>query len=566
MRVHFSDWTLDSDARELRRGSDAVHLSPKAFRLLEVLIEERPSALSKERLFETIWPKTFVAESNLASLVKEIRIALNDDARQPTLIRTVFGYGYAFAAEATAETTVRKVESLAVLPFTNASGLEWDYISDGIAESLLNALSRLPSVRVVPRSTSFRHRGPNVDVKVATREMRVEAVITGRVAVWGDGLTVQAELINADSDSQVWGHRFHGRISELLQLQKQIESEITARVSEIVGSLQKPQSEATTRSNEAYDLFLRGRHQWNRRDAEGFRQAIEAFRTATELDPMFARAHAALAEAYVALGSREIYPPRDIFPLARQAATRAIAIDASMAAAHTAMAGVQELFDWDWAGAEASHRTAVSLDPHYASAAQWFALHYARRGERDEAKQWIDRAVELEPLSPIINTNAAFVAYLAHDYSSAVRKCEIALELAPHFEAARVVSGVAYIQVDPERAIQELEEATRLSSRQPYSLSHLASAYAAAGQIDDARLVRDEVVSFSANHYVSPSLIVIVEMALGNVPAALDALEAAAEQRSSWLSYVFCEPRLQVLRDEPRFRALITSIGYGAAS
>ncbi len=557
MRIHFSDWTLDTDTRELRRGTHPVHLSPKAFRLLEVLIEQRPAALSKERLFETVWPDTFVAESNLASLVKEIRTALQDDARQSKLIRTVFGFGYAFAAEATSETLPRaRLQSVAVLPFANASGAEWDYVSDGIAEALLNALARLRSVRVVPRSTSFRYRSPNLDIKTAAREMRVEAIVTGRVAARNDGLTIQAELVNTNADSQVWGGRFHGRTSELLHLQKQIESEITTRIAEHV----ERETVATTRNNEAYHLYLRGRHQWNRRDAEGFRRAIEAFRAASEMDPSFGLAHAALAEAYVALGTREIYPPGDIFPLARQAAIDALAVDPSVAAAHSAIGAVQELYEWDWEAAEVSHRTAVSLDPQYASAAQWFALHYARRGEHDEAKRWMDHAVELEPLSPIINTNAAFISYLAHNFASAVLQSEIALDLAPHFETARVVGGVAYIQIDPARATQELEEAARLSGRQPYALSHLASAYAAAGRIEDARRLSVEVAAYAATRYVSPTHIGIIEIALGNQSAAIAAFEAAAQQRSPWLSYALSEPRLDVLRDEPRFQSLIGSL------
>jgi DNA-binding winged helix-turn-helix (wHTH) protein/tetratricopeptide (TPR) repeat protein len=565
MRVRFSDLTLDSEARELRRGRDPVHLSPKAFRLLEVLIDERPAAVSKERLFEIVWPQTFVAESNLASLVKEIRTALRDDARNPKLIRTVFGHGYAFGGDVTVEAVPRvRVESIAVLPFANANGAEWDYVSDGIAEALLNALVRLPAVRVVPRSTSFRYRSSDVDLRIAAREMRVEAIVTGRVSARDGELTVQAELVNAKNDSQIWGGRFHGHTSELLHLQKQIESEITTRIAKHAGQRDDQRAAEASRNDEAYDHFLRGRHQLNRRDAAGFRSAIEAFRTAADIEPSFALAHATLAEAYVALGSREICPPTEVFPLARDAASRAIAIDPSIPAAHTAMAAVQELFDWDWARAEASHRAAAALEPHYATAAQWFALHYARRGVHDEAKRWIDHAVEIEPLSAIINTNAALISYLAHDFASAIRKTEISLELTPHFEAARVVSGVAHIQVDPRRAVEELEEAARLSGRQPYSLSHLASAYAAAGDGAAACRIRDEIAACAATGYVSSSLVAISEIAVGNVSGALDALERAALQRSPWLSYLLCEPRVEVLRSEPRFRAVIASIGYGS--
>ncbi len=563
MRVHFSDLTFDSDARELWRGGVRVHLSPKAFRLLEALIEERPAALSKERLFEIVWPSTYVAESNLASLIKEIRIALGDDARRPKLIRTVFRHGYSFAAEATVERPPQmRIESIAVFPFANSGGAEWDYVSDGIAEGLLNALTRLPAIRVVPRSTSFRYRSPDVDLKAAARELHVEAIVTGRVSIREDTVTIQAELVDARTDSQIWGGRFHGLPAHLLHVQKQIESEIVTRIAERSGITVTTKPIASP-DDEAYHHFLLGQHQLNRRDDEGFRKAVHALRTATEAAPSFALAHATLAEAYVALGSRDLYPPSEIFPLAREAAKRAIDLDPSIPPAHTALAAVQELFDWDWDRAEASHRMAVSLEAH-ATAAQWFALHYARRALHHEAEQWIRRALALEPLSPIINTNAALIAYLRRDYESAVRACDKALELAPHFEAAHVVRGVVYIQVDAQRAVCELEEAARLSARSPFALAHLASAYAGAGNAESARRIGDELAAAVRNGYVSSALIATAEVAGGNRSGALDALERAAAERSPWLSYLLSEPRLDDLRDEPRFRKIAASIGFGA--
>src|SRR6266851_2666998 len=303
VRVHFDGWTLDSETRELRRGGEPVHLSPKAFRLLEALIEHRPAAVSKKKLMDTIWPNTFVDESNLASLIKENRTALHDDAREPKIIRTIFGHGYAFATEATTEKPPKaRLESIAVLPFANLSGAEWDYVSDGIADALLNKLTDLRSIRVVPRSTSFRYRSTHPDIKSAAAEMRVEAMVTGRVSEREGALTIQVELINTKTDSQLWGGRFHGPSSGLQDLQRQVESEIIVRVVEHAAA--DDRRSPAVRDSEAYHRYLRGRHQLNRRDAEGFRRAIEEFRGAIEMDGGFAQAHAALAETYAALGSR----------------------------------------------------------------------------------------------------------------------------------------------------------------------------------------------------------------------------------------------------------------------
>jgi TolB-like protein len=563
MRVHFSDLTFDTEARELRRRGERLHLAPKAFLVLKALIEERGTAVSKERLLEIVWPKAPVAESTLAHLITDIRSAIGDDPRDPKMIRTVFAHGYSFAADATVDDVPRgSLRAIAVLPFANVGSAEWDYVSDGIAEALLHALVKLPALRVVPLSTSFRYRGPGVDVRAAARDLRVDAIVTGRVNAREDSLTVSAELIDAKADAQMWGARFHGRAADLLHVQKQIETELTARIAERTDLPVSGPVAPASHHPQAYDHFLRGQHQLNRRDVEGLRRSIQAFRTATEIEPSFAPAHAALAEAYVTLGTRDLYPPEDIFPLAREAATRAIELDPSIAAAHTALAATDELFEWRWDRAEASHRTAVALEAH-ATAAQWFALHYARRGIHDEAQQWIHRAIALEPLSPSIITNAALVAYFAHDYVSAVQRCETALELAPHFEPAIVVKGVANIQIDPRRAVEDLDAAARLWGRHPFAIAHLASAHAAMGDRETARQIRDEIVASAASGYVSSTLLALAEIAAGDLSKGLDALEVAADQRSPWLSYVLSEPRLDPLRDEPRFLALVEKIGFG---
>jgi TolB-like protein/Flp pilus assembly protein TadD len=564
VRVHFDGWTLDSDARELRRGDEPVHLPPKNFHVLETLVVHCPAAVSTDRLFEIVWPNIAVDPGSLTTVVKEVRRVLGDNAHQPKYIQTVHAFGYKFIAPVVVEEEPKAtVKTVAVFPFTNFSGHEFDYISDGIADGLFNALSRLGSLRVRPRTTSFRYRGADVDVQKAAREMGVEAIVTGRVQVREGQVTVQVELINTKTDSHIWGDRFHARASELLDLQNRIVSEVLPRIAEQAGATV---AAAPTKNADAYEFFLKGQHWAMLRDTDGARRSIEALTIATELDPNFALAHAALAEVQASLGSREVDPPRDIFPKAKASARRALSINASIAAAHTALAAVHELFERDWPAAENAHRTAVKNEPRYASAQHWFALHWARRGEQTEAKRWIDSAMKLEPLSPIIHTNAALIAYLAHDYKSALALGLTALELAPHFEGAHMIRGVAYIQIpDPSRAIDELEEAARLSKRAPYSMMHLASAYSAAGDAFAARRIRDEVRALAEHRFVSSSVIAMLEIAVGNLNAAIDAFEEAASQRSPWVSYFRCEPRLDVLRSQPRFQSLIDSIGFGSA-
>jgi serine/threonine-protein kinase len=560
MRVHFSGWTFDSAAHELRSGGKVAHLSGKPLRLLEVLIDHRPAAVSKQTLLETIWPASTVDESALPTLVREVRTILGDDARHPAIIRTVHRYGYAFSAEASEEKPLpAKIESVAVLPFVSLSGPDWDHLSDGIAEELIFALTKLQSIRVAPRSTSFRYRSPHPDLRSAAAEMRVKAIVTGRVSVRDGVLTIQAELINTTTDSQLWGGRFHGPVAELQDLERRVESEIMVQVVERASAGE--QRIPIVRNSEAYEHYLRGQHQLNRRDAGGFERAIELFTAATTIDRGFAVAHAALAEAYVALGSRDIRPAYETFPAARSAALQALDCDRSVASAWSALASVQELFEWKWNEAEQTHRTAVKLDPTYANAAQWFGLHYARRGNHDEARYWIKRALANDPYSPIINTNAAFIAYLAGDYDAAMRQSDIALDLAPHYEAARIMSGVANIQVNPGRAVLQLEEAARLSSRQPYVLSHLASAYDAVSRLDDAIRIAAELDAAATERYVSPLDRAVAALACGNRSSALDKIEEGLDKRSAWLVYIPLDPRTRVLAGDKRFQAVMAALG-----
>jgi DNA-binding winged helix-turn-helix (wHTH) protein/Tfp pilus assembly protein PilF len=560
MRVHFSGWTFDSEAHELRRGEELAHLSKKAFRLLDVLIERRPAAVSKEALLELVWPNSEADEALLPGLMKEIRATLGDDAKNPKIIRTVFGHGYAFAAQTTEEKPpMATLESIAVVPFLNLSDPKWDHVSNGIAEELINVLASSRSIDVRPASTSFRYQSERPDLKSAAAEMRVQAIVTVRTEVRDDVVKIQAALVNAKSDSQLWGGRFQGPITELQDLQRQLQGEIIDRVVKHLPVAER--REPIVHNPQAYQHFLHGVHLFNRRDAEGFKRAIQEFADATRLDPRFARAHAALAEAYVTLGSRDLRPAHETFPAAKRAALTALECDPLLSGAHSALGAVQELYEWDWDAAEKSHSRAVNYDPSYANAAQWFGLHYARRGNHPEAKYWIGEALAREPHLPILNTNAAFISYLGGEYATAVRQSDLALDLAPHYEAARIMSGVACIQIDPERAVSQLEEAARLSTRQPYVLSHLASAYGAVGRLEDARRIADEMEKAAQERYVSPVDRAMAALACGDRTAALDNLEEGLDKHSAWLVYLPHEPRLHVLRDERRFKAILAAVG-----
>jgi len=556
MRVRFLDWTLDSDARELRRGGTAVRLSPKAFRLLELLLAERPRAVSKSDLRDRLWPETFVTEASLTTLVKELRTALEDRERSLPLIRTAFGHGYAFAGEATAESEEpRPIESVVVFPFANGSGdATREYICDGIAEELTNYLTRIRGLRVVPRSSAFRYRDRRHDRRAAARELRARALVAGRVDFRGDTIDVQVDLLDAHGERQIWGGRFRARGGDLLALQTQIAIDIARQLTlEVAGHGKR---RVGTSSAVAYDLYLRGRHHWNRRSADSLPRAIESFAAAIAIDEQFADAHAALAEAYVALGSRDLLPGVDAFELARAAVLRALAIDDSIAAAHTASAAVAEIRDWNWRRAEKEHLRAIDVDPTYATAAQWYALYLARRGRHGEARGWIDRALALEPLSTIINTNAALIAYLARDFPHAAAQADRTIELDPHFDGGYLIAGLSRcMATDVTAGIAVLQDAGRLSANHPFTSANLAWALHRVGRAEEA-----DGIAHSLQRPIEQAL---VSIGRGDRRQALLQLQAAATCRSPWLVYLNTDPRFEALRNEPAFADLVQAIEYG---
>ncbi|MBK5259249.1 MAG: winged helix-turn-helix domain-containing protein [Thermoanaerobaculia bacterium] len=561
MRLHFGEFTLDEDRREVLRGEDPVRLAPKAFRLLQLLASRYPRTVSKAEIFDIVWPDTFVAESNLPIVVKDLRLALGDDARQPHIVRTVFAHGYALATAVIREEAEARpaITSIAVLPLANCAGTDWDYAAEGISEGIINGLARLNSLRVVPRSTSFRPGSKGEAPAHAGQRLRVDCVFSGRLRVVGDELIVLTELIYVPTEALIWGESFRRQTVNFADLQAEIVAEVAPRLrSEVYPEVRA----VPTANGEAYRLYLLGRHYWSRRDSRSFGRALESFAAAAALDPSFALAHAATAETYAALGTRETIPPREVFPLARNAAVRAVQLDPRLSAAYTALAAVEELFDWDWAAAERSHQRAIEMDPFYATAAQWFALHLARRGRHEDAQRWIAKALLLEPASTIINTNAALIAYLARDFDGAVRAGRSAVELDPEFESARLILAVAQIQVDPEGAILELQKLADRSQRAPHIIANLASAFSACGQVSEARAVREEIDRQSERAYVSAAHRALAAMACEDHERAVDHAEAAAQARSPWLSYLRTEVRFDALRADPRIRAIEAEIGF----
>ncbi|HYH84914.1 MAG TPA: hypothetical protein VEX60_05480, partial [Pyrinomonadaceae bacterium] len=350
-----------------------------------------------------------------------------------TLILLVLGgaaaavYFYRHAGE-----TEVAIESIAVLPFANQSqDQETEYLSDGLTESIINSLAQLPNLRVIPRSSVFRYKGQETDPLAAGRQLGVRAVLVGRVMQRADGLTVSAELVDVRDNKQIWGERYDRKLSDLLPLRQEISRQITERLKlGMTGEEQKRVTRDYTADTEAYRLYLRGRYYWNKRTPEDLQTALDFFQKAIDKDPSYALAYAGLADTYNVVSSYGVMHPRESYPRAKAAAERALAMDDTLAEAHTALATSLASYDWDWAAAEREFRRALELNAKYPAAHYFYSYSLLTpMGRHEEAVSEMRKAQEYEPLSLIVNTNLGWALIYAGRYKEAEEQLRRTLEI-----------------------------------------------------------------------------------------------------------------------------------------
>ena len=566
MKMRFGECELDTDERVLLRGGRPVHLTPKAFQLLSFLAEARPRAVPKAELQEKLWPATYVSEGNLATLVKEARIAIGDDARQPIYIRTVHGYGYAFAG--TVQQAQPGAHSIVVLPFENRTGdRDLEYLCDGIAENVTNAFSRVSRFRVLSPRTAFRWKGSSEEPEAIGRQLHADTVIHGRVS-GRERLTIQVDAVDVAAGTQIWGHRFRPVAEELFRIEEDV-------AAEVIDALQLRLSDADqsrlvrryTSNPHAYDLYLRGRFHWNKRTEEGLRRAIEHFERAVVADPEYALPHSGIADVYVASGTRDLMAPREAFSHAMLSATRALELAPNLAEALVSLGAIAEVHQWDWSEAGRKFRRAIEVSPSYPTAHQWYALHFARLGMAAEAEPHMARALDLDPHSANVLTNAAILAYMARDYGAAGERIERALEVDPVSTDALLVRGGVHEAAGRfEEAIADYRAAIAVSSRYTLGLGFLGHVLGRRGDRAEAEGILQRLDGMRRVQYVSAMDSAIVALALDRIDEAWDWLEAAVMEKSGWLMYLRTDPRLDPLRADARFESLLRQVELHGAN
>jgi TolB-like protein/Flp pilus assembly protein TadD/tRNA A-37 threonylcarbamoyl transferase component Bud32 len=453
-------------------------------------------------------------------------------------------------------TAPRAYDSIAVLPFADTGDAgEPAYLGDGITESLINGLSRLGRLRVVPRGTVFRYRGRETEAEAVGRELKVAVVVTGRVLRRGDELTVGAELIDVEKDAQIWGERYQRGLDEVLPLQEQITGAIAERLGlGLTEEERRSLKRRHTENRQAYRLFLQGRHEWDTRTVEGLSRSIELFRQAIALDPSYALAHSGLADAYVALRDA---PPRETRPRAREAALAALELDGSLAEAHTSLAMTHFVFDWDWESAETRFRRAIELSPEHVTARHWYGLFLMAMGRFGEARAQMARAQELDPRAPMVRVNVARIELLAGRREQALRLLGEAVAVQDDFAWTHgFLSLVHALEGRFPEAVAAGERATALDDAADAD-TWAGYAYAKAGRRAEARRSLARLEAAGRTGYLPPFRVALVHTALGDADQAFAWLEKAFADRSPWMAYVKTDPALAELRGDPRFQDLL---------
>jgi serine/threonine protein kinase/tetratricopeptide (TPR) repeat protein len=462
----------------------------------------------------------------------------------------------------TRKRTSKSIDSIAVLPLANATNdPNTEYLSDGITEGIINQLSQVPKLKVMARSTVFRYKNRDLDAQSAGRELRVRAVLTGRLKQLGERIVINVELVDSTDGSLLWGESYNRQLADLVRLQEEMSHEITEKLRlRLTGAEKKKLRRGTTQNSEAYQLYLKGRYHWNKRTAESLQRGIGFFREAIESDPAFASAYAGLADSYITLGTNIPLPPHEAMPKAKAAAMKAIEIDEGTAEAWASLGAVRWWFEWDWSAAEDAYRRAISLNPNYATAHDGYAMLLAARERFAEAVEQNGKAADLDPLSLIIAVHAGWPLYFKRDFDGAIRCFRKALELDERFIPAHGWLGMALGQqkryADAIDAFNRALEVDRI----PILTAMLAHTHAIAGNREQALFLLEALREESKTRYISPYDIAVIHAGLGDNASALRHLRAAVEDRSAWMVFLNVDPRLDGLRGEPAFGDLASAL------
>ena len=459
------------------------------------------------------------------------------------------------------------IDSIAVLPFVNQNNdTNVDYLCDGLTESIINSLAKLSEVKVASRSSVFRYKGKEVDPLKIGKELGVSAVLTGRLSQRGDDLLVSAELLDVRDNKQLWGDQYSQPVSSLLSMQRTIANEITRNLQvKLTGAEEKNVGKHYTEDVDAYQAYLKGRYYWSKRTEEGATKALDYYTQAIKKDPNYALAYTGLADAYCSLGfSFDVgsLPTREAMPKAKEAALKALELDNSLSEAHTSLAMINLLYDWDWPSAEREFRRAIDLDPNNANAHHWYSHYLLPMGRTQESLAESKLALEKGPTDLIQNVHLGWHYLYTRQYQLASEQFKKTLELDSNYVQAHRYLGLTYEQTgQPEQALQEFQKALALVKQNNDIEAEIGHALAVANKKAEAERVLNRLQALSKERFVSSYDVACIYVGLGDHDKAIEWLEKALEERSDFLVYLKVDPRFDSLHEDVRFKKIAQTVG-----
>lgn len=577
----FGPFRLEKAKRFLLRDGKIVPITPKVFDTLSFLIENGGEVVERGILIQRLWPDSFVEEGNLSYNISILRKALGERPNEHRYIATIPGRGYMFVgdvrevSESIATTNgdnnlkVERshpagttIESVAVLPMTfSEADHKTEYLSDAITENIISNLSQQLQIRVLSRNTVSPYKGSQINAQSAGSELGVRAVLLGRVAQFDNKLIVKAELVDVLDGRQLWGASYSREEGDIFKIEEEISLEISEALNlKLTGKSRRKLTERYTRSPSAYDAYIKGLYHWNRFLRAGTIKAVDYFEQAIKSDPDYALAYAGLSDCYYRLSNMHL-SPQEAMPKAKAAAMKAVELDADLAETHTVLAVVKDQLDWDWNAAEIEFKSAIGCNAEYAFTYQRYSRFLARMGRFEEANMSLQAALELEPLSLLMNVSLGSLLITWRRYDESIVQMYRILEMNPNYLPAFFGLAQAYqLNGELDKAVEFYQNA--LSMDNNYEIScRLGQAYAVSGRAKEAEQILVNLKAEAVSNYVSPYYIALVYSELGDMDNAFTWLEKSFDERSSMLTWMLVHPEWDTLRADTRFDDLMKRVG-----
>jgi TolB-like protein len=528
--IRFGSFELDVQTGELRRNGIRVRIPDQSVQVLAMLLERSGEVVTREELYQRLWPTGTIVEfeHGINSVINRLRQALEDSAHEPRFIETLPRRGYRFLVPVDQPVPAHQDRSIAVLPFANLSGdKENDYFSEGLAEEILNALSRIEDLRVAARTSSFSFKDKTIEIGEIGAKLNVTTVLEGSVRRAANRVRVTVQLVDVRNGFQLWSERYDRQLQDIFEVQDEIARAVTERLKvRLSGGLER-----STANPQAYELYLKGRHYWHQRSPATVHLAIRCFDDAIKLDSRYALAYSGLADCHTILGAYGWVSPKEAGPKAHTAVTKSMTLAPSLWEVNFSRAFYAFWLERAWREAEPYFQKAILINPGSSLSRAYYGLFLATDGRAEEAVAQTTWACQQDMLSPFIHSLGSLSFYTLTRFEEAERIAQHALELQPGYLLGLWAQGMALCGLGRnEEAIKAFERAVTMS-RTPLFVGLLGLAYARAGRSDDAaRLLHELQDRSTRGEYVPRRALFHIYVGQGDLPAIRSMLSDALEE------------------------------------